>query len=291
MNYQLINGKILKAEDALIPLNDLGLLRGYSVFDYFRVLKGVPVFIEDHVARLLTSARKLNLEPRWTAEDLKRLCEELISVNGGGAVNAGMRIIITGGFSPDGYTPTEANLFMTLHPLPQYAPSDYVDGRVLITSNYTRSMADIKTTVYGHVLSLRKKVKEANAIEVLYHTNGSITECSRANIFFVKKDDSIVTPSSDLLMGITRKHVMELARRADYTISEGDVNLDELSEMKEVFVTSTTKGVLPIVQIDDTVIGDGHVGEVAITLRNVFLHLIDEYIGAYQQSRQVKSDF
>ena len=81
--------------------------------------------------------------------------------------------------------------------------------------------------------------------------------------------------------------MIELAKRANYSVSEGDVRLDELGDMKEVFVTSTTKGVMPIVKIDDVVIGDGQVGEVAITLRNVFLKLIDNYIASSRQDQQI----
>lgn len=290
MDYQLINGKILRAEEALIPLNDLGLLRGYSVFDYFRVLKGVPVFIEDHISRLMISCQKLDLELQWQQRDLERMCQEVIDANGGSAVNAGMRVIVTGGFAPDGYTPTQTNLFITLHPLPNYAPTDYTDGRPVITSNFTRSMADVKTTVYGHVLSLRKRMKAANAIEVLYHTNGSITECSRANIFFVARDNTIITPSSDLLMGITRKYVIELAEKAGYRVEEADVRLEDIMGMKEAFLTSTTKGVMPIVQVDDTLVGSGEVGEVAITLRNAFLKLIDHYIASYRHREKAEPE-
>jgi len=287
MEYQLINGKVLRTEEALIPLNDLGLLRGYSVFDYFRVLQGVPVFIEDHVERLYQSTARIDLDLNWTADEIKQMCHDLVAANGGPTVNAGMRIVVTGGFASDGFTPTDSNIFITLHPLPTYAPTDYTAGRGLLSSNYTRSMAEIKTTIYGHVISLRKKMKEANAIEALYHSDGLITECSRANIFFVTKDNRIITPASNLLRGITRKHVIRLAAEASYPVIEEDIYMADLHEMKEAFISSTTKGVMPIVKVDDIFIGNGAVGEVSIVLRNAFLKLIDNYIASHQQNQQV----
>ena len=199
MDLQNINGTILHKDKALIPLSDLGLLRGYSVFDFFRVLEGIPIFLEDHIERLLQSVQRIDIDPIWTSDEIAQMCYDLIAANK--TSEAGMRIVVTGGYSADGYTPGDPNIYITLHQLPRYDPSDFSNGRMIIVSNFTRDMPEVKTTVYAHALRQRKRMKEHNAVEVLYHSNGHITECSRSNIFFVDKSGVIHTPDSGMLRG------------------------------------------------------------------------------------------
>ena len=277
MDFQNINGKILHKDKALIPLSDLGLLRGYSVFDFFRVLEGIPIFLEDHIERLLHSAEMIDIDPAWTPDEITRMCYELIAANE--TSEAGMRIVVTGGYSADGYTPGEPNIYITLHKLPTYNPDDYINGRAIIVSNFTRDMPEVKTTVYAHALRQRKRMKEHNAVEVLYHSNGDITECSRSNIFFADDNNVIHTPNAGMLRGITRKQVISIAR-SKYEVRERKVDMSEIPDMRECFLTSSTKGVLPIVRVDDEVIGDGRPGTVTMELHEAFKDHVQQYIAA-----------
>jgi branched-chain amino acid aminotransferase len=275
MKYQLINGRLLPKEKALIPLNDLGLLRSYSVFDFFRVLSGVAIFVDDHIDRLLRSASKMQIDLQWSGDEIKSMCEALIESNN--VTDAGLRIIATGGYSEDGYTPSHANIFMTLHKLPEYSPQDFTHGRKLIASNFTRDLPEVKTTVYVHAIQHQQRMKDANAIEILYHTDGVITECSRSNIFFVDQDDVLVTPSDAILQGISRKRVLNIAKE-NYTVVQRTVKMEEIARMKEAFLTSSTKGVLPVIEIEDDVIGNGKVGDISTELHHSFNNHINEYI-------------
>jgi len=266
--HQIINGKILPKAQALIPLTDLGMLRAYAIFDYFRILEGVPVFVEDHLDRMFRSAAQMELQLRWDRDRIRQMILDLIEVNA--AQSAGCRVVVTGGFSEDGYSPAETNLYMMLHLLPEYDPRDYSDGCKLITSGYVRDLPSVKTCIYVQSLLVRKSMKQAEAVEVLYHWKGSITECSRSNVFFVTKANVLVTPTDGMLHGITRKHVLEIAGRLGLTVELREVHLDELSGMKEAFITSSTRGVLPIIQIGETVIGEGKPGNTTHRLHDAF---------------------
>jgi len=275
MEYQIINGEVLSQEDAKIPTNDLGMLRGYAIFDYFRVLEGKPVFCDDHLSRLFHSLDVMDLELTYSMEELKEMIAELIAKNE--ASEAGFRILVTGGFAEDGYTPKSPNLFMMMHALPRYDPTVSEKGSKLLTSQFQRVMPSVKTTIYVQSIHFAKKMKKEGAIEVLYHWDGNITECSRSNIFFVDKDDTIITPKHGVLKGITRKHTLEIAK-GKYKVEMRPVHMDEIPSMKEIFITSTTKAVMPIVQIDDMVIGDGKPGPVSLDLAKRFQKVLKNYL-------------
>jgi D-alanine transaminase/branched-chain amino acid aminotransferase len=135
--YFYINGNILHKDKALIPIYDLGLLRGMGIFDFFRVLDGVAVFAEDHIERLQNSIRNLGMEVDYTPIDWADKFNELIKVNK--AERAGFRVVVTGGFSEDGYSiPEQKNVYMMLHELPPNDEQQFQHGVSLITSDYRR---------------------------------------------------------------------------------------------------------------------------------------------------------
>ncbi|MDX1478916.1 MAG: aminotransferase class IV [Saprospiraceae bacterium] len=274
-NYQLINGEIFPRDDARIPLNDLGLLRSYSIFDFFRVLEGKPLFIEDHIDRLWYSAEVMDLALPWDKGEIDGMCRALVAKNQ--AVDAGMRVVVTGGYAEDGYTPTRPNIYMMLHTLPQYDESLYSAGARVISTPYMRDMPSVKTTIYIQSIQYKKRMQEAGAVEVLYHWQGNLAECSRSNIFFVDADDTIITPKHGMLKGVTRKQVLELAHQ-EYVVDLRPVHLDELPDMHEAFITSTTKGVMPVRQIDDLVVGNGKAGPVTKDLMRRFEAWVQGYL-------------
>lgn len=278
--HQLINGRILPKAEALIPLTDLGMLRAYAIFDYFRVLEGTPVFLEDHLDRLTGSAEKMDLPLNWNRDQIRQMILDLISAND--ASDAGFRVVVTGGFSEDGFAPATPNLYMLLHALPTYDQKDWTEGRTLISAAYVRDVPTVKTCIYVKSLLVNKAMKAANAAEVLYHWKGSITECSRSNIFFVTPEDVLVTPAEGMLRGITRKNVLTIAERQGIPIELREVHLEEVPWMKEAFLTSSTRGVLPITAIDDMQVGDGKPGAMTETLHQAFQALVNENVGLRQ---------
>ena len=273
--FKIINGEILPAEKATIPLNDLGLLRSFAVFDFFRVLQNVPIFLDDHAERIVRSARSMGIDLLWNKEQIKSMCRSLIDANKPG--DAGLRILVTGGFSTDGYSPSDPNIYMMLHQLPQYPESYYSDGAKLITSEYRRDSPDIKTTIYVQSIKEAKRIKDAGAQEILYHWDGIVSECSRSNIFLVDSNNKVITPDRGILWGVTRKHVIELARK-EYEFEQRAVTLEELFTAKETFITSSTKGLMPVTRIDEYTIGDGKVGPVSRDLGARFNALVASII-------------
>ena len=284
--YLFINGDIVKQDKALIPIYDLALLRGMGIFDFFRVLDGVAVFAEDHIVRLQNSMQQMGLNVDYTASDWADKFKELIKVNN--ADRAGFRVVVTGGFSEDGYSiPEQKNVYMILHELPPNDPVQFEKGVSLITSDYKRDLPTAKTTIYVRSMQMQPRLKKEGVFEVLYHWNGQITECSRCNIFFIDQQGKLITPDAGMLHGITRKQIISIAHEHQIPVVERTVTLSEMSAMTGSFLTASTKGVLPVVKIDHQVIGDGLVHPLCIKLQQLFQERIAQYIASARLAQMV----
>lgn len=274
IKYYSVNGKIVPKEAANLHIHDLSILRGYGVFDYFLVTNRQARFIEDNLDRFENSARLLDMELPVDKATLREQIQELIEING--LKDAAIRLVLTGGYSEDCFTPAVPNLLILEHEAPVYSEDKYEKGIKLMTYQYIRELPEAKTINYVTGIRVLKKQKEAGAMDVLYHDGEFISESARSNFFIVTKDNVIVTPKEGILLGVTRKHLLEAAR-PHFKIEERPLRLSELADAKEAFLTSATKGAMPVVQVDGMVIGNGEVG---VTTRNLNL-LFEKHLEAY----------
>ncbi|MFZ1749963.1 MAG: aminotransferase class IV [Saprospiraceae bacterium] len=242
--YAFLNGKIIPTSDASLNINDLALLRGYGVFDFFRVIDGRAIFLEDYLDRFERSVDGLGLKLQYQRSELKNNILELIKLNH--APLLGIKIVCTGGYATDGYTPTDTNLFMLAKPF-QFYP--YLKDLKLMKVEHQRELHQIKSINYLMPVSLIPKMRTINADDVLYHLNGQISESSRSNIFIIK-NDVLITPDTGILEGITRKKILAFAEEI-LPLEIRPVTLEELAEADEVFLTASTKRISPVTAIDD----------------------------------------
>jgi branched-subunit amino acid aminotransferase/4-amino-4-deoxychorismate lyase len=138
-------------------------------------------------------------------------------------------------------------------------------------------LSGIKSINYLSSITLREKLTADNAFDVLFHFKGKVLEVSRSN-FFIVKNEILVTPDKDILMGITRESVISLAE-PHFTVEERDLHVEELWEADEAFMTGTTKKVLPVVQVGEHRIGSGLPGPVTRKLMTMFLEFENEQAG------------
>lgn len=277
IKYYNINGEIVPIEKAVINVKDLGFLRGYSVFDFFRIYKGQPVFIEDHMVRLEYSSKKLGLSLPYSKAEIVEKIIALAKVNK--LEFGGLKIILTGGYSLDGFLPATPNFVMVASKLPTYPESYYTKGVKLMAFEYTRETPYTKTTNYLKPISLQKEIEEAEAFDVLYHDGEFISESARANFFIVNDEGTIITPDRDALRGITRKHVLAIAQK-HFNVEIRPVSLKEAREAKEAFMTSSTKAVMPIRQVDFWRINKGIIGDTTKRIMELFKQYVEDYVSA-----------
>lgn len=273
-----INGQLLHGDKATIGINDLGLLRGYAIFDFCRTAHGKPFLLDHHLIRFRKSAALIELPLNYTDNELTRAVYDTLQLSN--LTLAGIRLLLTGGYTPDSMTCTKPTLIITAEPLAQINDTLLHTGVKLMSHAYQRELPEVKTTNYMMALRLRHIQQQQQAYDILYHHNGHILELTRSN-FFIVKDQKVITPSSHVLKGITRKTVLELARD-QYAVEERAVTWKELKEADEAFLTGTNKKILPVVQVDDIVIGKGKPGIVTNNLYNTFLEFEKTYQPAFK---------
>lgn len=261
--HAFVRGEIVPLDQAYLHVSDLSIQRGYGVFDFLKIIDGRPLFLEDYLSRFYASAKRMHLPMPLADEAVKATIHRLIELNR--LPMAGMKIILTGGYSDSGYDIGDPSLLIIQQPLSLPGQALRERGLKVITHEYVREVPTVKTINYSMGIRLINKIKEKGADDVLYHQEGVVTEFPRCNFFIVKQDGTVVTPSKDILRGITRKHVLEVAGKK-YKVVEGDVTLNDIGQASEAFLTSTTKRILPVVQVNDVVIGNGKPGAVTLSL-------------------------
>jgi len=250
------NGKIGSVEQTNVHITDLGLLRGYGLFDYFRTYNGRPFQWDWYWERYERSARLLRLPNPIEKDEAYKVVMQLVEQSG--LDDCAIRFILTGGYSEDSVSMSKPNLLIISEDIHPVKAEEYISGIKVIAYEFVRDLPEVKSTDYKHYMILQQDIKAAKASDVLYHKNGYISELSRSNVF-IFKGDILITPDADILKGITRRTTLELAKD-HFKIEERAVSFTELLEADEVFTTSTTKRVLPITRVDDAVLGSGKIG-------------------------------
>lgn len=253
--YVLINGELIAKEAAKISIYDLAIQRGYGIFDFFKTVKGRPIWLDDHLDRFYFSAAEMFMEVPVQRTELKAMLEQLMEKNK--LPNSGVRLTLTGGESPNGYNLERSTLLISQDPF-VYDASVFDQGISLVTYAHQRQLPHIKTIDYLQAIRLQSFIKEQGAQDVLYHFNETILEGPRWNFFMVNERDEIVTPAANILKGVTRKKILEFPGQE---VREASISLDEIVRAKEAFITSTTKVVLPVLMINGHTVGEGKPGE------------------------------
>lgn len=272
-----VNNEFIEEEKASLGITDLSIQRGYGVFDFFRTNNHIPLFIDDYLDRFFKSARTLRLQPRHSREEIKNIISEMIRQNK--TPDSGFKMILTGGYSVDGYSLLSSNFIITQQPVQLPGIENFEKGLKIILHEYLRDLPATKSINYLMAVYLQDKIRQHKADDVLYYNNDCILEFPRSNVFIVTKDQTVVTPSKNVLHGITRMKVLELARKK-YTVEERSITVDELKNAAEVFLTSTTKPILPVLTIDDKIFGNGKPGEITTSLQQAFLKMEKALIAA-----------
>jgi len=262
-NSCYFNGDLVPFGDLHLHVTDLLFQRGYGVFDFFRSRKGSIPWLEDYMERLFTSLELSGIEVDLDREQFASVIHDLQEKNG--LVNGAFKVIVTGGYSDNLESATGKANFVILNISWEKPPEEtFEKGVHLIRERYVRPNPEVKTLYYFNTLRLQKKLREYKAVDVLYHT-GTISEASRANLFFVK-GKRIYTPASDILKGITRKQVLSLFNE----IQVEDIEAGLLYDFDEIFLTSSSRDVTPVVSVEGQKIGKGTPGPLTREIQAAF---------------------
>jgi branched-chain amino acid aminotransferase len=259
--------------DATLSLNDLAILRCYSVFESLRTYNRRPFHLDEHLERLYHSASIIELDVPYTRDFITHIVQEAIDRNS--YRHATLRLLVTGGESEDGVMPTgKAVLAVLITPLGERDMERFARGIKLITTHLQRTLPDAKTSNYVTAIRTLKEAARCGASDALFvNEHGQVLEATRSN-FFIFRGDTLITPRAGVLSGVTRNVVLSAAH-GRYAIEERPILLEELSTADEAFVTSSSKEITPVVQIDDRTIGDGKPGPHTYELEQRFIELVE----------------
>lgn len=271
-----INGVIHKPEEALVSVYDRGFLYGDGVFETIRTYGGEPFALDEHLARLGRSAEKVGIA--MPVEPAALALEVRLAVRAARNPESYARIILTRGEGPLGLdpalalTPLRVILVEPLVPLPVAL---YRDGAKVVTVRTARAAdaaPSAKVSNYlGSMLAL-KQAKAAGAHEALILDHeGAIVEGATSNLFLVRRG-ALVTPpeAAGILAGITRAHVIEVAGELGLSVTLEAIFPRDLDGAEEAFLTSSLREIIPVVQVDDRVVGDGRPGPVTRAVHAAF---------------------
>ncbi|MCI0381931.1 MAG: aminotransferase class IV [Chlamydiae bacterium] len=273
-----VNGKkIHKREDALISAFDLGFSRSYAAYEYLRTYGKQPFHIDDHLARLSYSLHELEIPLSISLSELKEKILELVEE--APFSDASIRIYVTGGESTDGMLPNSTGSWMIfLTPLSKLPSTWYEVGMKAILSTANRNFPHCKTNSYLEAVLAMKRAKKQGAEESFYCTpQGELLEGTTTNIFAFKQNRLITSDSKQILFGVTRGIILRLAA-PHFAIEKRSILLNEIQEIDELFITSTTKQLVPVVKVENFTIGNGKPGK-----QTQFLHkLFKDYVMSMQ---------
>lgn len=275
--YCYCSGEIMELNEVKISPYDLGFMRGYGIFDAMKTANGALFCFDEHWDKFKKSAQEMGLVLDISKEEFKDAISTLLEKNN--IKEAAIKTILTGGESPNGFSKSaKSTMLILVDDLSNFAVSAevYQKGWKLISLEFQRCLPEIKTLSYLVPIKNQEEKIKNGAQEIVYKKDGNILECSTSNIFMVK-DGAIITPRENVFLGTARNLVIQIAQRNGFEVVERNIKVEEFLAADEVFLTATYKKIMPVVEVDKGVIGDGQVGKKTKKL----IELLDEFIKNY----------
>lgn len=263
------NGKYIALNKITMPANNLAIERAYAVYEFFRVNNGKAFYLDRHLKRFYNSLEFLNIRINHAISEIEEVVNQLIVKNS--LTDFFIKIYAVPEHYPD--KNKLAGLYILPTEMPVFAQEIYRSGTALLMKDYLRFLPEAKSTNYIASVFWHSEMNSIKAIDILFVHNNQALECSRGNIFIVKSG-MINTPDAKILKGITRSIVLDIIEERKMPYSLKSISTDELFAADEIFITSTTKKIMPIVRIGNQVIGKGIPGAVTLKISedyNAFL--------------------
>ena len=250
------NGKYILQKSASIPTTDLGFTRGYAAFELIRTYDYTPFYLKEHLERFRNNAKSLLLEyPDNVEEVVATLLEK----------NNQKNLVIRLYLSED--ESGKSHFLVLCDPILLPSKEQYKNGIAVITTTHMRHFYQIKSTCYlAAILALKDAAKHSAEDAIFKNPQGHLLELTKSN-FFAVIDGTLYTPKNEILFGITRSLVIELAKELSIPLKEADIPICRLPHIEEAFSTSTIREILPISKIDSQIIP---LGPITKTLQRLF---------------------
>jgi D-alanine transaminase len=274
------NNKIVDRRDVHINIEDRGYQFGDGVYEVIRIYNGKFFALDEHLIRLERSLRELRINYPLEKDLLIANMEQLVQAE---EIRDGILYLqITRGSSPRiHHFPTDLspNMVAYVSSYPRPLTTIQNGAKAIFVEDIRWLRCDIKSiNLLGNVLA-KQAAKESGALEAIQHRGEIVTEGSSTNVFIVKEKTLFTHPANHLILnGITRNVVINLARKNQIPVIEQEFTKEDLLAAEEVFITSTTAEITPIIQVSDHLIGHGSPGPVTKQLQSHFELEIEKLI-------------
>jgi branched-chain amino acid aminotransferase len=263
------NIELCPVDQISIPVDNLAIGRAYAAYEFFKIIRGNAFYLDRHLDRFFNSLDILKINIAYTRKELEHIIVKVIRANGDGDFQMKMYAIPLDPELPQ----RTSNIYILPCMSPSFDEEFYRNGTNLLMKEYCRFAPEAKSTNYIASVFWKAEMDKMNAIDVLYHKDNQVLENSRGNIFIVK-NGKVYTPSENILKGITRGIVIDLMYQAGISYTEQTISKNELPIADEIFITSTTKLVMPIVKINFDTIGKGIPGPITQQISKMYLNLL-----------------
>ena len=281
------NGEFMPKSEACVSVFDHGILYGDGIFEGIKSWDGKVFKLKEHIERFYDSARFLMIKLVRTPDQMADVVLNTLAINGFQTGVGYVRLVATRGPGDLGINPRKCydrpTVFCIAASIQLYPEEYYETGMKVITCSTRRNSV---ASLPGRVKSLNYINNILGAIEynnagaqegIMLTHDGYVSECTADNIFFIS-DNVIKTPAKHLglLEGVTRNSVIEIAQREGYKVEEGIYHSYDLYTASEVWLTGTGADLVPVVEIDSRIIGDGRPGKVFRQLRSLWQDYVSE---------------
>jgi D-alanine transaminase len=278
MSTVYLNGEYLPMEEAKISPMDRGFLFGDGIYEVIPSYDGRLVGFTPHMSRMQDGLDAIEISMRVDRDEWREIANRLIALNGGG--NLGIYIHVSRGADtqrnhayPAGVSPTIYAFAFEIPPAPVPDKSAASCYTVATTEDLRWKRCNIKSTaLLGNVMHYQHGYALGHKETILYNQDGEVTEAAACNVFVVKHG-IVATPLLDhqKLPGITRLMLLEILRRdGTIPVEERVVTMRELEQAEEVWLTSSSKEIAPVIAVDGRPVGDGKVGDVWLAAQTLY---------------------
>ncbi|MBP1915286.1 D-amino-acid transaminase [Lederbergia galactosidilytica] len=275
----LVNDQLIERTEAVIDIEDRGYQFGDGVYEVIRIYDGMAFTADEHLDRFFHSAEKIKMEMPFDKQQMLQFIEQLIKENN--LQDGSIYMQVTRGATARNhlFPGKDIKPVLTAYTKEVARPEEKLENGVkaMVTEDIRWLRCDIKSlNLLPNVLA-KQEAKEQDCYEAILHRNGTVTEGSSSNAYIIKDGKIITHPATNLILnGITRQVILQLCQANQIPVAEEEFHLDDLKTADEIFVSSTTSEVMPIVQLDGQSIGDGKPGPLTKKLQSLFLEKIEE---------------
>ncbi len=269
-----LNGEYLPLEQARIPVMDRGFLFGDGVYEVIPAYGGFLFRLEEHLQRLENSLAAIGMQSPHSRQAWKDILQTLLDQDPGQDLSIYLQITRGAGKFRDHAIPADIQptVFIMCTRIPPVSEELARKGVAAVTRDDIRwELCDIKAITLLAAVLFKQQAGEEQAVEAILVRDGLAMEGSASNLFIVDQG-VIITPAKSqyLLPGITRDLVLEIARDAGLAHREADIPLQALRQADEVWLTSSTKEIMPVTLLDGKTVGDGTPGPLWWRMRELY---------------------